>query len=65
MDLKINAKSTYLSLLRDTSEIKERQFTKLPRGAGNKPWRYNKYNTFINPNDEGIDGGQDGEIDFN
>lgn len=64
MDLKINARSTYLNLLRDTSEINERQLTKLPRGAGNKAWRYNKYNTFINPTGGEIDVGQDSQLDL-
>lgn len=64
-DLKQDAYTTYRSLLRDTSEIKERQLETLPRGAGNKSWRYNKYNTFINPNDEVIDAGSDSELNFN
>ncbi len=65
MDLKKDARSSYMDLLRETSEIKERDFQKLPRGAGNKAWRYNKYNTFINQEDTDIDAGPDGSIDFN
>jgi len=61
MELKALATKTYKDLLSETSEIVERDFTQLPKGAGNKPWRYN-YNTFLNQKVEGLSAGNDAEI---
>lgn len=65
MDLKANAHSTYLDLLRDTSEIQERGFTTLGAGAGNKAWRYYGNDGFLRQKPDSVDGGQDGPIDLN
>lgn len=63
-ELKQLAKRTYDYLLAFTSDIIERQFpSTLPKGAGNKPWRYRSDNFFPDPNDP-LQTGKDGEIDF-
>lgn len=57
------ANSTYKRLLSLTSEICERDFTTLPKGQGNKPWRYTN-DTFIRKEQDTILAGNDSQIDF-
>lgn len=64
-DTKINAKSSFNTLFMLATTPPKRQMpSTMPRGAGNKPWRYAE-GDFITPDPEPILAGQDGKIDFN
>jgi len=49
-DTKIDANKAYKELLRVSIDMTPKQLDNLPRGAGQKSWRYNNYNKFISAN---------------
>ena len=63
-ELKKAATMSYSNLLRDRFQIEERDYQSLPKGAGNKPWRYSSTNRFLAKKQQTIDAGKDGKIDF-
>ena len=64
IDTKISAKQAYNALLVHTSEIVEMKYpTTLPLGAGNKPFR-NNAGEFITNNEESLEVGNDGNLNF-
>lgn len=63
MDTKKNANSAYKDLLRETSETIEMDYNTLPRGAGQKPWRYEN-SVFLPKKQQKLQAGNDSEIDF-
>jgi len=62
-ETKKDAKNTRDTLLMLNSKPKPMQITGLPRGAGNKSWRYSDSPFLDNPS-EPLLGGDDGEIDL-
>jgi hypothetical protein len=63
-ETKADAKNAYNTLLMMNTKPKEMQITGLPRGAGNKTFRYSD-RPFLDKPTEPLLGGGDGEIDFN
>lgn len=63
-ETKINAKRAYQNILSFASVIIQRQFpTTLPKGQGNKPWRFNR-DEYVDKLEQPLDAGKDSAIDF-
>lgn len=63
-ETKIAAKDAYNGLLSKSTKPIEMQFPRtMPRGAGQKPWRFNN-NPFIDPPRDPLLAGDDGPIEF-
>ncbi len=64
MELKATARNAFRQLIRHYAQPIEKQFPDtLPRGAGNKAWRWDRDN-FMNRPEDPIDAGPDGIINF-
>ena len=63
-ETKADAKNAYNTLLMLNTRPTEMQITNLPRGAGNKPWRFVD-DPFLDEPTDLLLGGNDGIIDFN
>jgi len=61
-DTRINAKNALNALRTQTVNIPEMQYIAVSRGSGHKPYRTNR--PFIEPTDDTLDAGNDGEIQF-
>ena len=62
-ETKADAKNAYNTLLMMNAKPAEMQLTKLPRGAGNKPWRIAD-RPFLDKPKDSLLGGGDGEIEL-
>ena len=63
-ETKVAAKMAYDTLISNVTAIPQQQFpSTLPRGAGNKPWRYTRSRFFPEPEDP-ITVGPDSELDL-
>lgn len=62
-ETKADAKAAYQVVLQRTQAPAEMQLTNLPRGAGNKPWRYTG-NEFLAPPTDELESGPEGDFNF-
>jgi hypothetical protein len=63
-ELKASAKEAYQVLLLRAIKPVEQQITDLPRGAGNKPWRYDSSEFLDEANTDPLKIGEGGNLDF-
>jgi len=65
METKTIARDAYRQLLLKIAQPMEKQFPQtLPKGQGNKPWRYDNDDPFMPSPDDPLTVGNDGPLDF-
>lgn len=63
-ELRSDAAASYNNIIRSNIDMKSMNLNNLPKGSGNKPWRYNSNQFITKESDTSLQVGKDGDLEL-